>query len=149
MKEMVLYYNPVPAPYVAKLKGVLVRMGVRIKNISPKQVNQKVGYLAGMPGFTETVKDASQGEEKEKGQQESEKLSEREEPALLIPEEMLVMKNFTNRRLDELLTNFRKAEVPKIALKAVITEQNSQWTFYQLYGELKSEHAAMSGEATN
>ncbi|MCI9359836.1 MAG: DUF3783 domain-containing protein [Hungatella sp.] len=149
MKEMVLYYSPAPAAYVAKLKGVLVRMGIRIKNIDPKQINQKVGYLAGMPGFTETVKDASQGDEKEKGQQESEKLSEREEPALLIPEEMLVMKNFTNRRLDELLTNFRKAGVPKIALKAVITEQNSQWTFYQLYGELKSEHAAMSGEATN
>ena len=149
MKETVLYYSPAPAAYVAKLKGVLVRMGIRIKNIDPKQINQKVGYLAGMPGFTETVKDASQGEEKEKGQQESEKLSEREEPALLIPEEMLVMKNFTNRRLDELLTNFRKAGVPKIALKAVITEQNSQWTFYQLYGELNSEHAAMSGQATN
>lgn len=140
MKEMVLYYSPAPAAYVAKLKGVLVRMGIRIKNIGPEQINQKVGYLAGMPGFTETVKDASQ---------EEEKLPQSEEAALSIPEEMLVMKNFTSRRIDELLTNFRKAGVPKIALKAVITEQNSQWTFYQLYGELKSEHAAMSGEAAN
>ena len=149
MKEMVLYYNPAPAAYVAKLKGVLVRMGIRIKNIGPEQINQKVGYLAGMSGFTETAKDASQGEEKEKEQPESEKLSGRKEPALSIPEEMLVMKNFTNRRIDELLMNLRKAGVPKIALKAVITEQNSQWTFYQLYGELKSEHAAMSGEAAD
>lgn len=140
MKEMVLYYSPAPAAYVAKLKGVLIRMGIRIKNISPEQINQKVGYLAGMPGFTETVEDASQREEK---------LSQSEEEALSIPEEMLVMKNFTSRRIDELLTNFRKAGVPKIALKAVITEQNSQWTFYQLYGELKSEHAAMSGEAAD
>lgn len=147
MKEMVLYYNPAPAAYVAKLKGVLVRMGIRIKNIGPEQINQKVGYLAGMPGFTETEKDVPQGEEKE--QPESEKLSGREEPAPSIPEEMLVMKNFTNRRIDELLMNLRKAGVPKIALKAVITEQNSQWTFYQLYGELKSEHAAMSGEAAD
>lgn len=140
MKEMVLYYSPAPVAYVAKLKGVLVRMGIRIKNIGPEQINQKVGYLAGMPGFTETVEDALQREEK---------LSQSEEEALSIPEEMLVMKNFTSRRIDELLTNFRKAGVPKIALKAVITEQNSQWTFYQLYGELKSEHAAMSGEAAN
>lgn len=147
MKEMVLYYNPAPAAYVAKLKGVLVRMGIRIKNIGPEQINQKVGYLAGMPGFTGTEKDVPQGEEKE--QPESEKLSGREEPAPSIPEEMLVMKNFTNRRIDELLMNLRKAGVPKIALKAVITEQNSQWTFYQLYGELKSEHAAMSGEAAD
>ena len=57
MKEMVLYYNPGSGPHVAKLKGVLVRMGVRIKNINPDQVNQKVGYLAGLPGFTEIEAD--------------------------------------------------------------------------------------------
>ena len=50
IREMVLYYAPQPMPYVSKLKGVLVRMGVRIKNISPDQTGQKVGHLAGMPG---------------------------------------------------------------------------------------------------
>ena len=44
MREMVLYYNTVQNPNVAKLKGVLVRMGVRIKNITPEQVTQTVGY---------------------------------------------------------------------------------------------------------
>lgn len=121
--EMVLYYSPAPRPYVTKLKGVLVRMGVRIRNIGTDQVNQKVGYLAGMPGFEE----------------------EHNPPVPLIEDEILVMKNFTSRRIDELLMNLRKAGVPKIALKAVITEQNSKWTFYQLYEELKEEHTAMSG----
>ena len=35
-----------------------------------------------------------------------------------------------------------------IGLKAVITEQNSQWTFYELYGELRKEHAAMTENHT-
>lgn len=133
MKEMVLYYNPNPGPDVAKLKGVLVRMGIRIKNVGPEQVKQKVGYLAGMPGFAET-----DSVDKESMDKESE--------IPFITEEMLVMKNFSSRRIDELLANLRKAGVPKIALKAVITEQNSQWTFCRLYEELKEEHKAMTGE---
>lgn len=128
MKEMVLYYNPNPGPDVAKLKGVLVRMGIRIKNVGPEQVKQKVGYLAGMPGFAETDS------------------VDKESETSFITEEMLVMKNFSSRRIDELLANLRKAGVPKIALKAVITEQNSQWTFCRLYEELKEEHKAMTRE---
>lgn len=145
---MVLYYNPNQSPYAAKLKGVLVRMGIRIKNITPEQTGELVGTLAGMPGYAE-------GEELWKQaitQKESRELAENEgDPDMAgqssisqIPEEILVMKNFTGRRIDELLLNLRKAGVPKIALKAVITEQNSRWTFYQLYEEIKKEHLAMT-----
>ena len=157
MKEMVLYYNPGSGPHVAKLKGVLVRMGVRIKNINPDQVNQKVGYLAGLPGFTE-IEAQPMDTEVERRPADTEKEAEpvdtevergpadTEVTAVSMDEEMLVMKNFTSRRMDELLMNLRKAGVPRIALKAVITEQNSHWTFRQLYRELKEEHKAMTGE---
>ena len=37
LREMVLYYNPDQSPYASKLKGVLVRMGIRIENIAPEQ----------------------------------------------------------------------------------------------------------------
>ena len=157
MKEMVLYYNPGSGPHVAKLKGVLVRMGVRIKNISPDQVNQKVGYLAGLPGFTEIEAQPMDTEverrpadteiEAEPVDTEVERRpADTEVTAVSMDEEMLVMKNFTSRRMDELLMNLRKAGVPRIALKAVITEQNSHWTFRQLYRELKEEHKTMTGE---
>ncbi|MCI8725528.1 MAG: DUF3783 domain-containing protein [Hungatella sp.] len=157
MKEMVLYYNPGSGPHVAKLKGVLVRMGVRIKNISPDQVNQKVGYLAGLPGFTEIEAQPMDTEverrpadteiEAEPVDTEVERgPADTEVTAVSMDEEMLVMKNFTSRRMDELLMNLRKAGVPRIALKAVITEQNSHWTFRQLYRELKEEHKTMTGE---
>ena len=142
MKEMVLYYNPGSGPHVAKLKGVLVRMGVRIKNINPDQVNQKVGYLAGLPGFTEIEAQPMDTEverrpadteiEAEPVDTEVERgPADTEVTAVSMDEEMLVMKNFTSRRMDELLMNLRKAGVPRIALKAVITEQNSHWTFLQ------------------
>lgn len=123
MREAVLYYTPETSPRTAKIKGVLVRMGVRIRNIAADQAGQQVGYLAGLDGFE----------------------AQPEDPALpQIPEEMLVMHQFTGKRIDELLLNLRKAGVSKIALKAVVTESNQNWTFYQLYQELKEEHEKMS-----
>lgn len=126
-KMMVLYYQPPKGnekegrARAAKLKGVLVQMGIRIKNISQEQTGQTVGYLAGYDGF-----------------------KEEEAGSPVIGEEVLVMKNFTSRRIDELLGNLRKAGVSKISLKAVITDTNCNWTFYELYQELKKEHEAMS-----
>lgn len=120
--EMVLYYNPKPTPEVAKLKGVLVRMGIRIKNITPEQTTQLVGYLAGIGEFQE---------------------QEAAETFPVMEDEMMVMKGFTGKRIDELLLNLRKAGVPKIALKAVVTESNCSWTFYHLYEEIKEEHEKM------
>ena len=82
-----------------------------------------MGYLAGLDGFEEQE---TEGELPE------------------IKEEVLVMKNFTGSDIDELLIHMKKVGVPKVALKAVLTESNSQWTFYQLYQEIKKEHETMS-----
>ena len=57
------------------------------------------------------------------------------------------MKDFTGRRIDTLLLNLRKAKVPKINLKAIVTEQNAAWSFYHLYEEIKEEHRKMNGGA--
>lgn len=65
----------------------------------------------------------------------------------VIEEEMLVMKDFSDRRLNELLMQMRKAGIPRIALKAVVTEHNVNWTFRALYKEIKEEHEQMSGSA--
>ena len=124
--ELVLYYNPEVSSKVMKLKGVLVRMGVRIRNVAPEQVLQQVGTLAGISGYERT---------------ENGYVSETELPA--IPDEMLVMHGFTGRRIDELLFGLRKAGVPKVELKAGVTGSNAGWTFYHLYEEIKEEHERM------
>lgn len=129
VKETVLYYTPESSMHVAKLKGVLVRMGIRIKNVGADQVTETVGGLLGLPGYTK--------EEETSGTLDAPK----ELP--LITEEVLVMHNFSGSRLDALLLNLRKAGVPKINLKAVVTESNAGWSFYHLYEEIKEEHEKM------
>lgn len=129
-KETVLYYCPEKDSQkgndtrIARLKAVLVRMGIRIKNIFPDQTDQTIGYLAGLDGF---------------GEQPAEECP-------VVEEEVLIMKNFSSRRIDELLMNLKRSGVSKIALKAVITDTNSKWSFYELYQELKKEYETMSGK---
>lgn len=124
MKEIALYYTPQPTKQSRTLKGILVRMGIRIRNISPQQVNQTVGMLAGVPEFEEKA-DAVKAS-----------------PSQSIPEEVLVLHQFSEQRLDALLLALRKANV-RIALKAIVTNQNCGWTFYQLYEEIRQEHEKM------
>ncbi len=123
MKETVLYYTPQPTKQSRTLKGILVRMGIRIRNISPQQVNQTVGMLAGVPEFEEKADTVAS-------------------PSQSISEEVLVLHQFSEQRLDALLLSLRKANV-RIALKAIVTEQNCGWTFYQLYEEIRQEHEKM------
>lgn len=127
MKETVLYYNPNKAAHASKLKSVFVRMGIKIKNISEDQLDEKVGYLVGLEGFEACENKTLDFD--------------------VIEEEVLVMKDFSDRRLNELLMQMRKAGVPRIALKAVVTEHNVNWTFRALYKEIKEEHEQMSGSA--
>lgn len=123
MGETVLYYNPGNAPKPAVMKSVLVRMGVRIKNIREEQLGETIGSLLGI-------------EKKEK--------TEGTAPAGPLEEQMLVLYRFSGNRLDQLLYGLRKAGVPKIELKAVVTEKNSRWTMYELYEELKKEREAFA-----
>ena len=48
MKEVVLYYNPGNAPKPALMKSVLVRMGIRIKNVTNEQTGETIGSLLGV-----------------------------------------------------------------------------------------------------
>ena len=132
--ELVLYYStgdPRMKKQEMMMKSVLVRMGVKIRNVTPDQVLESVGYLAGVAGFEK---------------REAVDLAETEEMPQ-ITEQMLVMKDFTSRRIDTFLLNLRKAKVPKINLKAVVTEQNAGWSFYHLYEEIGEEHRKMNGGA--
>ena len=132
-KEMVLYYTPEKSAEDQKLKGVLVRLGIRIRNITPEQAGQKVGYLAGLPGFEELPE-----------QEEGYTGENREEEASVIPEKMLVLCGFGQRKLEEMLNQFRKAKIPPIPMKAVLTEHNSGWSLVELYQELRQEHEKMN-----
>ena len=127
-RELVLYYSPETTDKIRILKSVLVRMGIRIRNIGPEQAGQKVGYLAGIEGFAEQP-------------------GEPGEDLPVIPEEMLVLHGFSSSRLDELLRQLRRAGA-SVALKAVLTESNCAWSFHQLYEEIRAEHEMMTAGKT-
>lgn len=132
-RETVLYYTPEKNEKVRKIKSVLVRLGIRIKNIAPEQIHERVGTLVGLEG----VGPAQAAEETEDTGAQTEACTMR------IPEEMLVMYNFSETRLDRLLRELRKSGA-SVSLKAVVTETNCMWTFYELYREIHREHVYMT-----
>ena len=120
-RETVLFYDPEGGERAAKLKSILVRLGIRIKNVPADAVGQTVGNLLGRKGF-----DARAGAEA---------------PALSEP--MLVLDGFTDKRLEILLREMKRQEV-RVPYKAVVTETNLGWLLHQLYEELSAEHEAMN-----
>lgn len=121
-RETVLFYEPEGGAQGALLKPVLVRMGVRIKNVPFDAVGQTIGCLLGRKGF-----DARENPET---------------PALDEP--VLVLDGFTDKRLEILLREMKKSGV-SVPYKAIVTETNLGWLFHQLYDELAEEHKAMQG----
>lgn len=152
-RETVLYYNPEASSKVVKLKGVLVRMGIRIRNVTPEQFDETVGALAGISGFEKENQNKEQlvrnlqEQRQEPSQDQNQDQNQDQHP--MIQDEVLVMHGFTSRRIDELLAAFRKAGVAKVELKAIVTETNAHWTFYHLYEEIKEEHERMTKGGAN
>lgn len=146
MGETVLYYAPENTVHVNLLKGVLVQMGIKIKNLTLVRCGKKIGFLAGLEGFVDdTAPENSVNDSKERHGEISfagmEIMSLRGQQAFQEPirEELMVLSGFTDERLDELLAKLKKAGVPRTILKAVVTETNAQWTVYELYDHLLEE----------
>lgn len=118
-REKVLYFEPQPSEQTAALKTVLVRMGVRIKNVEAVSAGQTVGFLLSRKGFEPTDATAD---------------------APSAP--MMVLDGFTKKRLDILLREM-KAHGVSVPYKAMVTEHNIGWTLSDLFTELVREHEAM------
>lgn len=132
MGETVLYFAPENTAHVSLLKGVLVQMGIKIKNLTPGRCEKKIGFLAGMDGFEDNLAaDVCVG---------SNSMSR-----VSLQEELMVLCGFTDERLDELLGKLHKAGVPRTGLKAIVTETNAEWTVYELYDHLLEERRQIEG----
>lgn len=130
MKELVLYYAPEGTAHVGQLKGILSQMGIRIKNLTSERCTQKIGYLAGSDGFEKRTVSAGYGKY-----------------APVMDRELLVLCGFTEERLDQLLEHMKLAGIPRIGLKAIMTDTNADWTVHQLYRQLCEEHAQFRDNA--
>lgn len=102
-----------------RIENICRDLGIRISRIKPSAYTQKLGYLAGITGFhrentTYTGMD--------------------------FPSEMMVFSGMDSDMLDCFLDEYKKASIPPIGLKAVLTPHNIFWSAKELYRELSKEH---------
>ena len=119
IKEAVLLYNIKGQPYTPQLKTILLKMGIRIIVVNNEDYSKNIGQFVGMPANPMAQPPAVA-------------------PSQAIDDEMIIMYNFTESRLNLLLSELRKEGI-KIPLKAIVTPHNCNWTSYELHAELAQE----------
>lgn len=121
---VVLFYN-LDNETGRKLKLVCLKRKIKIKAVPKDSYSAAIGTLVGFPNLPAPATPEDVPEED-------------------FADEMLVFHNFTDKLLDEFLMEFRKNSIPRVNLKAVLTEYNIGWNSYHLHHELSSEHKAMT-----
>lgn len=122
MNETVLLYNLEKSDKGQIMMKILGQLGIDIKIVDEKDILQPLGYLLNMDGFEATSLEISEE---------------------VIEEEMMVIHNFSDEQINLMLEIFKGAEVPFIPLKAITTPMNIEWSFHQLYQEIKKEYERM------
>ena len=128
MRETVLLYNIASVDPMNKIKMTCIRMGIRIKSISPQEYKVPIGYLA--YGTEEEIRTYMEQD----GVRDS------------FAEPMMVLAGLSPGRMNQFLEQMRKNKAPYIGLKAMLTEHNAVWDSLSLYTELEKEHEAMTGK---
>ena len=117
----VLLYNIRQREKLGKIKFILFKLGIGLREVQQEEFSAPVGSLLGLEVSPESQEDAWEA----------------------FHEEMLVMYGLSSAQFNALLGALRQNRVP-VALKAVVTETNSRWSSFRLHRELSAEHAAMS-----
>ena len=117
-----LLYNFKDAARLQKIRFALFKLGISGRVVAPEELSHPIGYLCSLDGF-------SPAEETVKGS---------------FSDEMLVLCGLSGPQLDALLSSLRRSRIV-VALKAVVTEDNTAWNSLKLHDELRQEHEAMKG----
>ena len=104
-KPMILYYDNRNTLKRTAIEKSILPLGITLVPVVPSQFLQTVGHLAKVKGFP------------------PKKLSSLE-VIPEIPEEIMLLCNFTEETLDMLLTAMKSGSVPRVPLKAMLTPQN-------------------------
>lgn len=107
-----------------QIEAICRNLKIQTVKVKLTSYNQKLGYLAGITGFS------------------------RENTAYTgpdFPTEMLVFSGMDSDMVDVFLSKYKEASIPPIGLKAIITQHNIFWTAEDLYKELLKEHSKFNG----
>ncbi len=131
---MILFYN-LNNETGRKLKFICLKHKIKIRNVEKSQYSATIGSLAGISAQISASTDTLSTNDTATMPEQMD-----------FSDEMLVFCGFTDRLLDTFLLEFKKNRIPRIALKAVLTQHNVTWNSYALHAELQREHQEMSGE---
>jgi len=113
---LLFHVDPVKS---SRIESLCQNLGIRTSRIKHSLYSQKLGFLAGIPGFPKENTAYS---------------------GLDFQSEMMVFSGMDSDKLDCFLAEYKKASISPIGLKAVITPHNIFWSAEDLYKELFKEH---------
>ncbi len=124
MKAKVLLYG-VNAEKHLPLREAFHAFGIELIQVTKEDLGKTVGYLAGLEDCPERPPKEAVFPQQTEG-------------------EFMVMCGFSKLQFDLIMNLFRKKKVPPIGIKAMLTQQNQNWSLGQLLEELSQEHAMMT-----
>ena len=125
MRPTILVFNLSEAR-LAKLRFLCMKLGLAVKPVPAEDCCQPISALCGLSEPAEAA------------------------PAGAFPEEMLIFCHMDNAQVNRFLQTARQMRFAPVALKAILTPTNAQWTPVQLCAELRDERAAvMQGTTTH
>ncbi len=125
MRPTILTFNLSDAR-LSKLRFLCMKLGVAVKPVPAEDCCQPIGALCGLADRVEAS------------------------PADAFPEEMLIFCHMDNTAVNRFLQTAKQMRYAPVALKAILTPTNANWTPVQLCQELQEERAAvLKGETAD
>ena len=118
MRPTILTFN-LNETRLSKLRFLCMKLGLAVKAVPVEDFCQPISALCGM---TESAEPA---------------------PAEAFPEEMLIFCHMDNTLVNRFLQTAKQMRYVPVALKAILTPTNAEWTPVQLVAELKQEREAI------
>lgn len=125
MRPTILTFN-LNENRLSKLRFLCMKLGVAVKPVPAEDFCQPISALCGLSEPVEAS------------------------PAEAFAEEMLIFCHMDNALVNRFLQTAKQMRFAPVALKAILTPTNAEWTPVQLCAELKDERAAvMQGTTTH
>lgn len=124
MRPTILTFH-MTADRLAKLRFLCMKLGIALKDVPEEDAGQRISALCG--------------------------LTPREDApaAAPVPEEMIVLCHMNDGQVNRFLQTARQLRLAPVALKAVLTPTNAEWSPARLYAELRQErNAVLQGSST-
>jgi len=121
-EEVILLYHFLDQTKLQQIQDICKQLKIQTKDIGDEMLGQKVGYLVGRKGFAAIKTDLEE---------------------FVFPHEVIVFSNSDRKRLDQVLTAFKEANIDAIKFKAIVTPFNMFWSLKRLCETMQKEHGAM------